>query len=821
MNWVETPLRLAFTVFAMGATLVFGCANDWLPRIDPSGRHIFLPRGQYPYQPQPAKPTRHAQSGVQIMPTRVIAPVGAEVVLTAGVCGQKGYMSAYERVEWSLAPGGVGYFVAVGKNGGVDNLRSQTRPQKVDNTFAVGITAAENTMLTRGTPTPTDDVPILRGQSWVTVSSPVEGTSYITAYAPEAYAWDKRKDTGTIYWIDANWCLPTPVVRPAGSEHTMTTTIHRSTNHVPLANWRVRYEIVGGPPAVFLPTNTPVTEVVSDALGQAAVQIRQTSAAAGANDVRVQVIRPPEVAQDGLRLIVVDQPTRITWGGSGLVVDKSGPAQAATGQTFSYRIDVRNASQQTVKGVALTDQIDPGLTIISTNPPTQPTNQTLQWTLQDLVAGEARAVEVVVRANRPGPINNCAVARSADGVVVQDCVTTTVTAPEIRVEMLGPDQAVVGQQVAYTINVTNVSGIPATGLILVDRFDPGFRHAVATSPIERELEDLQPGQVKQITVEFQIVAPGQICNVVEIQGRDGVMRSSARKCLTAVASSTPPPATGPPTTPLATSPPPVTNPSTTTPATPPSTGQTPPPAAAGPKPQLTIKKIGPDRRAVGERADFTIDIANRGTVAATNLKLTDNYDQALDPVQATDGHAFAGDDLVWIVDRLQPGQTIRFQINCQCNRRSPRACNRATVTCAEGARADDEACLEVIGPANPLSISVTDSRDPVSPGNDCLYEVRVKNNNSEPDRQVKLTVTAPPEMGPIDLGTQGQGVTFTIQGSTVVFSPLNELRAGETVIYKVNMKAVKAGTARVQAQATSVANPNAVTGEATTTVLGQ
>jgi uncharacterized repeat protein (TIGR01451 family) len=812
MTLVWKPLHLVVKLVALAALLTVCCAADWLPQIDPSGRRLFLPKGEHSYQNKPSHVTRRTESGVQIMPTRVIAPVGAEVVLTAGVMGKDGYLTAFERVEWSLAPGGVGYFIDVGRNGAIDRVRSTTRAQKIDNTFAVGITAQSNTMLTRGTPTPTDDVPILRGQSWVTVSSPIEGTSYITAYAPEAYTWDKRKDTNTIYWIDANWSLPQSVFKPAGSEHTLTTTLTRATTHLPLPNWRVRYEIVAGPQAVFLPNNTPVADIITNSLGQAPVQIKQVTPGAGTNDIRVQIIRPAELTPDGLKLNVLDHVTRVTWGSTTLSIDKQGPTQAALGQPFSYRIEVRNASNQAVKGVVLSDQLDQGLTFINANPPVTAVNQTLQWTLQDMVPGETRAVDIVVQANRPGPINNCAVARSASGIVVQDCVTTTITAPSIGVDIQAVDQAYVGQRVPFVINITNSSGMPATGMVLVNRFDAGLRHPAAPSPIEADFADLQPGQTRQVPFELDVIAPGQQCCVVEVQRRDGTMLGSSRKCINAIPAANP--------VPQVPAQPQQPQPQQQPPAQPPQQPQPQQqPPAAGPKPTLSVRKSGPDRRAVGERADFTIDITNTGTVPATNLKLTDNYDQALSPLQATDGHAFAGDDLVWLVDALQPGKSIRFQVNCECTRRTPKACNRVTVTCAEGARTDGEACLEVVGPTNALSVTVTDSRDPLAIGNDCMYDIRVKNNSSESDRQLRVTIVAPAEMQPVELGTQGPGVTAAIQGQNVTFTPVNEIRAGETLRFQVNMRAIRAGTARVQVQASSATSPTPVVGEASTTVI--
>jgi len=38
-----------------------------------------------------------------------------------------------------------------------------------------------------------DDVHLQRGETWAVVTSNVEGTSYLTVYAPEIYNWDCHK----------------------------------------------------------------------------------------------------------------------------------------------------------------------------------------------------------------------------------------------------------------------------------------------------------------------------------------------------------------------------------------------------------------------------------------------------------------------------------------------------------------------------------------------------------------------------------------------------------------------------------------------------
>lgn len=180
--WQRIALAAVLTVCTAHNT----CGTS-LPRIDPTGQRLFVwdapPLSSY--KPEPGCPKHKNTCFLRVAPAKVIAPVGAEVVLVSSVCGQDGYMRANEHVEWMLAPGGVGQFMALGERsllGGLLNPREV--PHKLDNSYAIGTTSAHYIALTRGTPNFDDDVPVQKGQAWVTVTSPVEGVSYVTAYAP-------------------------------------------------------------------------------------------------------------------------------------------------------------------------------------------------------------------------------------------------------------------------------------------------------------------------------------------------------------------------------------------------------------------------------------------------------------------------------------------------------------------------------------------------------------------------------------------------------------------------------------------------------------
>ncbi len=139
-----------------GALLASGCQHFQIPAIDPTGERIFsssdtmqlatpsdsrctstgclFPKPAWneavtpPPCPEPPPPPppgakvpgtcpatiqpRPVQRGIpgkiMVNPTRLIAPVGSEVVLVGGLCGDDGYLITCQKIEWSLVPGQCG-----------------------------------------------------------------------------------------------------------------------------------------------------------------------------------------------------------------------------------------------------------------------------------------------------------------------------------------------------------------------------------------------------------------------------------------------------------------------------------------------------------------------------------------------------------------------------------------------------------------------------------------------------------------------------------------------------------------------------------------
>lgn len=661
MGGPATKVRTTYWALAVCAVVVAGCAQFQAPRIDPTGERIFA-EPVWPEDPlAPAYRRIPGPAGSQdrvdliITPRRTVAPVGSEVILLAGVVGADNYLRTNERVDWTLDPAGSGHFVAVNSYSTASFLVGDfTHPRKVSNNYAITTTGREYLVLTRGTANTDDDVRVLRGQAWVSVSSPTEGTSYVTAVAPGVRSWPERIESAVIHWVDAQWSFPGPAIVPAGGRHLLTTTVMRQSDHSPCAGWLVRYQVSGGVSAGFAPDGASTIEVTTDSAGRATAEIVQPEPAIGATTVTIEVIRPPAADGTTSPLALGTGSVLISWSAASLVVRKTGPATAAVGSTMRYCIEVCNSGDMPAANVVLSDTVSRGTTYVDSDPPGTVTGGTVRWQLGTLAAGQSKTVALDVRADVAGTVENRAEAAAAGGLAAQAAATTQVGAAAVQpggptdligVRLAGPERATVGETVTFSITVTNRGTRPVSGLVIRDYFDAGLEHQQGASPIEKSLGVvLQPGRSQQIGVEFRVARAGRLCHSVRVIS-DGSVLASAEACLVAEQTSRPIPS----------------------PAVP---GGIPGPETE--QPSTLDLRIVPlhEPSTVGRQITYVVRVANRGLVPARNVQVVVVLPEQLEPIRfGTNGPPGTADpEIVGRQIRFAPvlqlpaGQTLEYRV---------------------------------------------------------------------------------------------------------------------------------------------------------------
>ncbi len=528
-------VRMGWSLLLVCALAMSGCANCRLPRIDPTGEHLFVPAGAAPAPtvPAPVGPPRPAPLGgvplaVFITPSQVSAPIGSEVLLISSV-GTQGYLLTHQRVDWTISGESVGNFVSPGIRRPLAILDwVHGVPRLVDPRYVMNSTLFYPTTLEHGTATPLDDIRIQSGQAWVTVTSPIEGTTHVTAFAPAVTAWDRRQQTASIYWIDAQWRLPSPAIANLGGRSTLSTIVSRQSNGVGLAGWQVRYEIAGGPEAGFAPDGAPSIVAVTSETGEASAEILQKQDAAGVNQVNVQVIRPAGVGGQSPQLTVGSGATSLTWTGAAgsmpadvptatptppstpppqaapaaaaqLEVTVNGPSSAVVGGQVHCEIQVVNRGTAPAAKVLISDRFDSGLRRGGSSAPIEhdlvdirPGGMVrLSVTLEAVASGEqCQDIEVRAEGVQPATARHCVTVadREVQPTPIEPKAPTDAAQPPretqppaaesrpsgpatLSVRKTGPDRRRVGETVLFTIEVTNTGEQPLDDLVIADRFE--------------------------------------------------------------------------------------------------------------------------------------------------------------------------------------------------------------------------------------------------------------------------------------------------------------------------------------------------------------
>ncbi len=752
--------RAAAMACCLALLFTTGCAQLRVPAIDPTGNYIFsgnsttvelpdyaaiMPKPAYQAAKTPApclgpqcaaRPYGNVPGAVSpvmqldkkpyvvVMPGRVVAPVGTEVIVASGICGGEGNYVMRQPLEWTVSPDSVGHIVQVGKNEYcflTDWIHSG-ETQKFSGERAYTRTFTARQTVDRGTDNKADDVALGKGQSWVSVTSPVEGATFVNVVAPTVKNWEKRRQTATVYWVDGQWMFPTPLIvrvdKPQPAE--LITTVARTGMNAPIEGWIVRYEILDGPEATFEANGQPVIEVPTDVNGQAIARVLPSSSTPGVTQVGVQIIRPSMRPSDAPRMVVGQGGTSITWSAPGLAITAMGPAAVNFDEPVTYRAEVVNVGDMAAKDVVISYTIPPGTQVESTNPPAQPFGDRLEWRLGDIAPREVpRAVEVTTRMTVEAQVDHVFRARSTDGLAAEHGVRTLVNRSALTIVMNGPEQAPVGADVRWIAEIENTGLVPLTNVTLTDVFDDGLEHKTgAPSPLSLRVGTLAPGERFQAPLTFRIMREGRLCHRLEARSDDG-QKTQIERCVT---------------------------------------------ASRDAVPRVSLSLEGPRELEEGTTGQFRVTVQNTGSIPLTNVKVTFQAGSSLEAVRASRRpQPNRSGELSWDLPEIGVEQQESFLVECRGVRPDPDAISRAFVTSFEGATNSQDVVTTVQGVGNPTGIAPDDGaagaarggsvdvtanpvNNPATVGRAASIQLKLRNKGAAADGDVTTRIQVPAGM---------------------------------------------------------------------------
>lgn len=421
-------------------------------------------------------------------------------------------------------------------------------------------------------------------------------------------------------------------------------------------------------------------------------------------------------------------------------LEKSAPAMVSLNEPFDYNYTV--IAKDKVKKVVVEEEIPAGAKYVSSDPEAEVNGSNVKWTLYNLEKGDNVALKLTVNPTQVADLSNCAQITAYPDA----CTTTSVGVPELAIVKTTPnEQVMLGADVPWNITVTNTGNFCAYDVVVTDTLPAGVSHASGQRVLTSELGTLAPGESRDISVNTEVTATGEHCNVAVVESSNaGSAKDDA--CISVV--------------------------------------------EAG----LEVVKEGTPMQFVSKEASYNIKVTNTGDVPLTDVVVTDTV-PSQNKLIAARGAQTNGNTATWTTS-LGAGESKSFEVKV-IGLEGGTYCNQVSATSAEyGLSGSDEACTEWRGyPA--LLIEVIDTQDPLLVGEQTTYVIQITNQGTAPDTNVKVDAYLPPQLKMISAAGDSQG---RISGKKVSFDAYPVLNAKEIIEFRVVAEAIAEGDARFNAE---------------------
>ncbi|MEZ6126975.1 MAG: hypothetical protein R3C49_27985 [Planctomycetaceae bacterium] len=428
------------------------------------------------------------------------------------------------------------------------------------------------------------------------------------------------------------------------------------------------------------------------------------------------------------------------------------------GQQCRCDLVLENTGRTPVRNVVTVAILPTGLQVVKATPAPTVVDGSASWTYGELRPGEKRVVELIIIPEVEGDLQMQAFVQLTGGT----SSSVSVRQPQLAVKLDGPRTVEVGQQVNYTVNVTNPGSGVARNVVIQAAIPEGLEHRQGRM-LSIEIGTLNPNEVRQARLSVTAVKGGDEQMAVRVVAEGG-LQDQVRE-LVSVA-----------------------------------------------EPRLNIGLRGPSKCRTGQPADFELIVVNEGRVDSSNVRARYKVPDGYEFVKADVGGKYdpAERMIDWFVGNLAPAQVRQFHVSLRPTAPGE-AVHQVGVISEHGRTTVAEHSMTVQGKAD-LSLKLVADRRRISVGDVVVYEFVVTNKGQSEAQNVGVSCEMPTGMELVDVSGPSE---YIADNGVVIFRSLSEVTPGKTSTFAVKARCRRSGNHSLRVRVASESIEEALIAEET------
>ena len=452
-----------------------------------------------------------------------------------------------------------------------------------------------------------------------------------------------------------------------------------------------------------------------------------------------------------------------SWGPA-LRVEATGPREIIIGKEATYVINVINSGKVSAKDFFLRVSLPTWVQLVTNSATTGSAEikddavgaARLVWSVPQVAAGrnEQLKLRFVARENRP-------VKLSIDWVL-KPIVTTAeikVQKPQLRLNLTGPSDILLGTSETFTLVVSNPGTGPADNVVLSIA-------TVGDAKTSRNLGTIPAGGQRKLEFDLTANDPGRMSVRAEVVG-DGGLKDDLTENIQVRS------------------------------------------------PKLKLRIGGPKLKFAGTKASYEIRVINAGNATADKVVAQIKLPTGAKYLSGLSGAKVVAGGIRWNVGRMETGGERVFRFDAQLLLAGE---NRLDVAAVSGrqTRVRGSFVTKVEALAD-LKLAVNDPQGPQAVGKDVVYELHLTNRGTKAAENIDITVQFSKGIEPI----RATGAKADVIPGQVLFKQIPRLGPGRKITLKIVARASKKGNHRFRAQVECKDPETRLASEDTTRFFGE